>query len=75
MSNKRSVLVQSPSHKCAIDFKVRGRLSPRTVKSVAGQPSIRIGNLWHPVDVSRNPVAPVRLTVDRDAKVPGLVKV
>lgn len=61
----RNVLVISPTHKCAIDFKVQGRLAPRKVKTLTdGSLRVRVGNHWHPVhQVSEH--APLRLMVPR----------
>lgn len=69
---KSKVLVLSPSRKCGLDLKVRGTLNERTVKDVAGESSVRIGNRWHSVTVSRNPFAPVRLVIPRSETISGL---
>jgi hypothetical protein len=61
----RDVLVISPTHKCSIDFKVRGRLAPRKVKTLQdGSLRVRVGNQWRAVyEISEH--APLRLVVPR----------
>jgi len=59
----RDVLVISPTHKCSIDFKVRGRLAPRKVKTLQdGSLRVRVGSQWRSVQqVTEH--APLRLVV------------
>ena len=69
---KSTVLVLSPSHKCSIDFKVRGRLSERNVTSLAdGSLAVRVGNRRFRV-TQVNAHAPVRMIVPAHVTLPGL---
>lgn len=72
LTTSSKVLVLSPSHKCGIDFKVRGVLSERKVTTMAsGETRIRVGNLRLPVTVSSYPYAPVRCIIPASASLPG----
>lgn len=72
MNNKRDILVLSASHKCSIDFKVRGLLQSRSVRTLkSGELRVRVGNKSLPV-VSVGDHAPLRLFVRRGVSVPGV---
>jgi len=65
----QSVLVLSPSHKCPIDFKVRGLLQRKVRTLASGELRVTLSGRSLPATLA-SPHAPLHVVVPRSCPVP-----